>query len=54
MQNRLVPQPHAVDKNSRGIAQERGVPEPHQAPRPGFQCQEDKSPQLLAAKTSGD
>ena len=24
------------------------------APGPGFQCQEDKFPQLLAAKTSGD
>ena len=23
-------------------------------PSPGFQCQEDKSPQLLAAKTSRD
>ena len=35
-----------VDKNSRGIAWERGVS--------GFQYQEDTSPQLLAAKTSGD
>ena len=41
-----------VDKKSGGISQERGVPAPHQAPSPGFQCQEDKSPQLLTAKTS--
>ena len=50
----LVPHPRVVGKHSGGISRERGVRAPHQAPSPGFQCQEDKSPQLLAAQTSGD
>ena len=54
MQNGLVPHPHVVDKNSGERSQEQRVPAPHQAPSPGTQCQEDKSPQFLAAKTSGD
>ena len=52
--NSLVPHPCVVDKNSGGISQEQEVPAPHQAPSPGYQCQEDKSPQLLAAKTTED
>ena len=47
--------PHThVDKNLGGISQELEVPDPHKAPSPGVQCQEDKCPQLLAMKTSGD
>ena len=34
MQNRLVPHPSEVDKNSEGISQERGVPGPYHAPQP--------------------
>ena len=53
MQNRLVPHPSVVDKNSGGISWEQGVPAPTpDTPGPGFQ--EDKYPQLLAAKTSRD
>ena len=48
--NGLVLYPREVGKNLGGISQERGVPAPHQATSPGFQCQEDKSPQLLATK----
>ena len=42
-----------VDKNSGGISQEREVPNLYQAPSTGFQCQEDKFPQLLATKIMG-
>ena len=42
-----------VDKNLGGVSWEQGVPDPHQTPSPGFQCQQGKSPQLLAAKTNG-
>ena len=53
--NMLVPHSGVVGKNSGRISWEWGVPAPHQAPpSPGFQCQEDKSPQLLAAKASRD
>ena len=45
--------PIQMDKNSGGISQEREIPEPHRPLSPRFQCQEDKCPQLLAAKTSG-
>ena len=34
MWNRLVPYPHLVDKNLRGISWEQGVPAQHQAPQP--------------------
>ena len=52
MWNGLVPHPRVVDKNSGGIFQES---QPlTRSPSPGDQCQEDKSPQYLAAKTSGD
>ena len=54
MQSRLVFHPHVVDKNSGGISWEQGVPAPHQGHSPSFQFQEDKSPQLLAAKTRGE
>ena len=30
----LVPHPHVVDKNSRGIPWKRGVPAPYQVPQP--------------------
>ena len=36
-----------------GILQEQGIPAPDQPPSPGFQSQGDKSPYLLAVKTSG-
>ena len=54
MWNGLVPHTYVVDKNLGGLSWEQGAQAPHQAPSPGFQCQEDKSPQLLAAKPSGD
>ena len=41
-----VPHPR-VDKNQEGSLRSK------RSQNPGFQCQEDKSPQLLAAKTSG-
>ena len=42
-----------VDKNWEGYHRSEGS-QPHTGPpSPGFQCQEDKSPQLLAVKTSG-
>ena len=49
----VVPHPRVVDKNQEGyLRSERS--QPHIRPRsPGFQCQEDKSPQLLALKISG-
>ena len=55
----LVPHPCVVDKNSGEKSQEQGGPAPHQHPSPNlgptvFHCQEGKSPQLLAAKTSED
>ena len=43
-----------VDENLEGISWEQGVSAPHQAPSTGFQCQEGKSPKLLAANTSGN
>ena len=52
--NGLIPHPHVEDKNSRGISWEQGVLALLQTPSLGFQGQEDKSPQLLAAKTSRD
>ena len=59
MWNGLVPHSRVVDKNLGGISWERVVPAKEslthtRSPIPGFQCQEDKSPQLLDAKTSGD
>ena len=55
-QTGLVPHPHVVEKFRRDIS---GARSPHTTPAlpppsPGFQGQEDKSPQLQAAKTSGD
>ena len=44
MQNGLVPYPHVVDKHLGGVSWEWGAPAPHQAPSPGFQCQEDLVP----------
>ena len=52
--NRLVSHPRVVDKNLGGISWEWGVPATEQAPSPGFQGQEGKSSQLLAAKTNGE
>ena len=51
-QNRLVPHPRVVDKNFRGDISGVRSPSPHRPTSLGFQCQEDKSPQLPAAKTS--
>ena len=51
--NGLVPHLCVLDKNSGGTSWEQGVPAPHQALQPSFQCQKEKSLQLLAAK-SGD
>ena len=50
MWNGLISHLPVVDKNSGGIPWEQGVPVPHQAPSPGFQCLEGKSIQLLTAK----
>ena len=33
-QNGLVPHPHVVDKDSRGVSWEQGVPDPYHAPQP--------------------
>ena len=54
MRTRLDPYPHEVDENYGGIFWEQGALAPHQASSPGIQHQEDKSPQLLAAKPSRD
>ena len=54
MRTRLDPYPHVVDENYGGIFWEQGALAPHQASSPGIQHQEDKSPQLLAAKPSRD
>ena len=43
-----------MDENYGGIFWEQGALAPHQASSPGIQHQEDKSPQLLAAKPSRD
>ena len=54
MWNRLVPHPRVVDTNSGGHLRSEES-QTHTKPlSPAFQCQEDKSPQLLAAKTSRD
>ena len=52
-ENGLVSHPRVVDKSLGGISQDQGVLPHTRTPSPGFQGQEDKSPQLLAAKTSG-
>ena len=52
MQNRLVPHPCVVDTSSGGISLEWGTCSKTYSTR--FQYQEEKSPQLLAAKTSRD
>ena len=55
MRNGLVPYPRVVDGNSGGIYLGSKESQPHtRTPRPGFQCQEDKSPKLLIGKTSRD
>ena len=51
--NGLFSHPHVVDEISGRMPPERGVLAPHQDPSPGFQCQEDKFPQPLAAKLVG-
>ena len=49
MQNGLALHPCVVDKNSKGYLENEEF-QPHtRPPSPRFQCQEDKSPQLLAA-----
>ena len=53
-QNKLLSYPCVVDKNSEGYLRSKQA-QPHTRSRsPGFQCQEDKSPQLLATKISRD
>ena len=52
MWNRLVPHLHVVNKIwNRYLRSEESQPHTRH-PSPGFQCQEDKSPQLLATKTN--
>ena len=46
----LVSHPRVVDKNLGGISRDQGVTASHQAPQPGFQCQEDKSPTTSGCK----
>ena len=53
-QNGLVPHPHMMDRNSEGISQEWGVPDPYQALQPSSSAKKIKSPQPLATKISGD
>ena len=54
-QSGLVPHPCVVDKNLGVTSWQQGVLGPCQTlPSLGFQFQEDKSPQLLAANTSRD
>ena len=51
--NGLALHPHLVDKIWEGcLGSEESQPHTR-APGPWFQCQEDKSPKLLAAKTKG-
>ena len=58
MQNGLVSWPHVANKNRGGnlgcwhpACLRSKVSQPHTtSPRPGFQCQEEKFPSLLAAK----
>ena len=48
-----VPHSHVVDKNQQGhLSSKRSQPQAR-LHSPGFPHQEDKSPQLLAVKTSG-
>ena len=49
----LVPHPHVVDKNSGGISSVESQPHTR-PPSSASQYQEDKTPQLLAAKNSKD
>ena len=54
MQNRLVPHPHVVEKiGEEYLESEESHPNTRPV-SPAFQCQEGKSPQLLAAKTNGN
>ena len=48
-----IPQPQVVNKNSKGHVKCEGSQPQTRPPNPGFQHQEDKSPLLLAIKTSG-
>ena len=50
---RTAPHPRVVDTNLEGHLQNKGSQPQARPPSPGFQHQEDKSPQLLAVKTSG-
>ena len=51
MWNGPVPYPCVAIKNLGEMSQDEAQPHTR---LPRFQCHEDKSPQLLAAKTSGD
>ena len=49
----VVPYSHVVDKNWEAYLRNEGC-QPHiRLHSPGFQCQEDKSPQLLPVTTTG-
>ena len=54
MKNGLAPHPCVADKKQEGYLGNKGS-QPHiRPPGSGFQCWENKSPWLLAVKTSGD
>ena len=54
MQNRLVPHPCVVEKKTQEGYLRSKDSQPHTGlPSPEFQCQEDKSPQLLVANQQG-
>ena len=50
---REVPHSHVVDKNWEGYLVSKQSQPQARPQSPGFQCQEDKPPKLLALKTSG-
>ena len=52
-QTGLVSYPHVVDKNSEGHVRSEEFQPRTRPPSPRFQGQEDKSPELLAAKPTG-